>query len=63
MADPAGVEQRLGTLNQGERPRDVVRYLQQHAIDEEQQTLGERRDVRELERLLELRPRPDRSPR
>ena len=57
LADPARVEQKLGTLDQGERLVVFFRHLQQHGVDEEQQVLGERRDVRKLERLLELRPR------
>ena len=56
-ADPAWVEQRLRTLDQRECLGAFVGYLEKHAVDEEQQMLGEGRDVRELERLLELRPR------
>ena len=56
-AHPAWVKQRLGTLDQRERLGALLGDLQQHAVDEEEQMLGKRRDVRELERLLELRPR------
>lgn len=50
-------------LNQGERPGALVRYLQQHAVDEKQQMLGEGRHVREFERPSRCAGAPDPSPR
>ena len=51
-------------LNQGERRAGaLVRYLQQHAVDEEQQMLGEGRHVREFERPSSCARAPDPSPR
>src|SRR5919197_796786 len=54
---PAWVEERLCPVDERQRLRGVLGHLQQHAVDEEQQVLRQRRDVRELERLLQLRPR------
>ena len=54
-ADPAGIEQRLDAIDHLERLGAVVGNLQQHAADEENEMRGDRRDVRELQGLLELR--------
>src|SRR5215207_983884 len=54
LADPARVEERFRLVDERERLVGLLGHAQQHAVHDEEQVLRDRRDMRELERLLEL---------